>query len=220
MEDIELTELWKAYDKKLEENLAFNRDNAAELTRLKIGSLLSSMKPLKLFTIIAGMLWVGFGSTILINLCIHALSAVSPFFLTSAALQLLITLIALAVYIYQLVLIEQIDLDRPILETQEHLARLRSSTLWVTRILLLQLPLWTTFYLSIGMFIQANMGLLIIQGIVTVIFTYFAVWLFVNIKLENHGQKWFKLIFEGKEWTPLMRSLALLEQIKEYKTVQ
>ena len=41
--------------------------------------------------------------------------------------------------------------------------------------------------------------------------------LFFNIKIENRDKKWFRLIFEGKEWTPLMRAMELSEQIEEYK---
>jgi len=51
----------------------------------------------------------------------------------------------------------------------------------------------------------------------TVLFTFLAVWLFFNIKYENRDKKWFQLIFNGKEWTPLMESMALLEKIEEFK---
>jgi len=44
-----------------------------------------------------------------------------------------------------------------------------------------------------------------------------AIWLFFNIKYENRNKKWFQLIFSGKEWTPLMKSMELLEQVEEYK---
>jgi len=42
-------------------------------------------------------------------------------------------------------------------------------------------------------------------------FTVIAIWLFFNIKYENKNKKWFQLIFNGKEWTPLMKSMELLE---------
>jgi hypothetical protein len=217
MEDMEILNLWKAYDQKLEENLGFNRKNAEEILGIKVNSLLSSMKPVKIFTILIGITWVGFGSIIIINLCLHALTSVSLFFLISAGLQLLLTAIALSVYMYQFVLISQVDLSKPVLETQEHLARLKSSTLWVARILFLQLPLWTTFYLSLNMFAKENMVLLIVQGIITTSFACTSLWLFLNIKYENRNKKWFRLIFDGKEWTPVIRSMELLEQINEYR---
>ena len=51
----------------------------------------------------------------------------------------------------------------------------------------------------------------------TVSFTFIAIWLFVNIKYENRNKKWFQLIFSGKEWIPLMKSMELLEQVDDYK---
>ena len=59
---------------------------------------------------------------------------------------------------------------------------------------------------------------MIIQLVVTLSFTYAAVWLFFNIKYENRYKKWFRLIFNGKEWSPLMQSMELLRQAEEYKT--
>jgi len=51
----------------------------------------------------------------------------------------------------------------------------------------------------------------------TLSFIVIAIWLFFNIKYENRNKKWFQLIFSGKEWTPLMKSMELLEQVEEYK---
>lgn len=91
------------------------------------------------------------------------------------------------------------------------------STLWVTRILFLQLPVWTTFWWNETMLTDWG----ILQWTVTLFFTLsfalIAIWLFFNIKYEHRKKKWFQLIFRGKEWTPLMKSMELLEQIEEYK---
>jgi hypothetical protein len=55
------------------------------------------------------------------------------------------------------------------------------------------------------------------QIAITLIFTVTAVWLFINIRFENRNQKWFRVLFRGKEWTPLMKAMDLLEQTNEYK---
>ena len=217
MEDIELINLWKSYDKKLEENLIVNKKNTEDIVKMKVESYLTSMKPLKYFTLIVGILWVGIGSIIITNLFIFAFAMVSKFFLISAALQLLLTAIAILIYIYQLILIHQVDTDEPIVVTQAHLARLKSSTLWVARILFLQLPVWTTFYLTESMFKNGQPSFYVVQIIVTLAFTYVALWLFFNIKYENKDKKWFRLIFEGKEWSPVMKSMDILNQVEEYR---
>ena len=216
MEDIEMIQLWKSYNQKLEESLVLNRQNAEDITRIKVKSLLASMQPLKIFTILSGIVWVGLGSVILTNLFIHAFERISKFFLFSAAIQVLLTATALVLYIYQLVLIRQVDISQPVVETQQHLARLKSSTLWIARILFLQLPLWTTFYLGAYLFENGSIVFYIVQSVVTLSFAYVAVWLFFNIKYGNRHKKWFHLIFNGKEWSPLMQSMELLRQAEEY----
>jgi hypothetical protein len=67
------------------------------------------------------------------------------------------------------------------------------------------------------MFENGNVSLWVIQGIITLLFTYFAVWLFFNIKYENRNRRWFQLIFRGKEWQPILQSMELLNQIEKYQ---
>lgn len=217
MEDTEMLRLWKSYDKKLEESLLLNRKNTEDITRLKVKSMLATMKPIKIFTIIVGMLWVGLGGTVVVNLWIYAATLISPFFLISASIQLLLTAVAIIIYLYQLVLIQIVDISEPILVTQKHIARLKSSTIWVARLLFLQLPVWTTFYISEGMLENGTLVLYLVQGVVTGSFVWLALWLFFNIRYENRDQKWFRWIFEGTEWNPLIKSMDILKQIEEYQ---
>lgn len=211
MEDAEILNLWKSYDKKLDENLTLHRKNTEDITRMKVQSFLGSMKPLKVFTILAGLVWVGFVDVLIIGL----FGVASPFFLVSAIVQVLLIKLSIGIYLYQLILIHSVDIAEPVLETQEKLARLKSSTLWVARLLLLQLPVWTTFYWNESMLSHGSAILWVIQGTVTALFTFAAVWLFVNIRYENKDKKWFRLLFEGYEWTPVIRSMELLRQVDE-----
>lgn len=213
MQDTEMMNLWKLYDRKLEENLSLNRQNAADITRLKVQSFVSSMTPLKIFTVILGILWVGFIDVLIIGL----FSVASPFFLVSAAAIALLNKLAIGIYLYQLILIHQVDVNEPILATQEKIARLKSSTLWIARLLFLQLPFWTTFYLTVATFKNGNIALLLLQVLITLAFTFLAVWLFRNIRYANRDKKWFRLIFSGREWDPVLKSMDLLGQVQEYE---
>jgi hypothetical protein len=137
--------------------------------------------------------------------------------LVSAGIQVVLTKLAIGVYLYQLYLIRQVDLSEPVLFSQERLSRLKSSTLWVTRILFLQLPVWTTFSFHTGMLNNGNILLLTIQGLIALFSVYAAVWLFLNIKYENREKKWFRWLFSGKEWDPILKAMELIKQIDEYK---
>ncbi|MGO4290587.1 hypothetical protein [Chitinophaga sp. RAB17] len=213
MEDTEMIHLWKSYDKKLEENLSFNRQNAADITHMKVQSALASMKPLKIFTILIGIIWVIWVDSILIS----TFHIANPFFLVSAGIQVLLTKLAIGIYLYQLLLIQQVDINAPVLDTQEKLSKLKSSTLWCARLLFLQLPVWTTFYWNQSMLDNSNGWLYALQIMVTVSFTYLAIWLFVNIRYKNSHKKWFHFIFNGKEWNPVIKAMELLHQVQEYR---
>ncbi|MBK9332008.1 MAG: hypothetical protein IPM96_06290 [Ignavibacteria bacterium] len=217
MNDLELKKLWQTLNDKFELSLAENRSLTKELSNMKVYNFISSMKPLKIFTILAGIIWVILGAIIVSNIFLNAYTEASKFFLYSAAIQILLTAIALVIYIYQLVTIYRINITEPVLKTQEKLAALKTSTLISARILFLQLPVWTTFYLNENMLENGSPVLLIIQGIVTISFTIAAVWLFFNIRFENKDKKWFRMIFNGNEWTPLMRSMELLKLTEDYK---
>jgi hypothetical protein len=143
--------------------------------------------------------------------------AAAPFFLLSVILLSLLNKLAIGIYCYQLFMLYQVDISEPILATQERIANLKTSTLWIARLLFLQLPLWTTFYWSKSMFENGNPVLLVLQVLVSLSFAAIAIWLFFNINYKNKDKKWFKLIFSGIEWTPAMKSLELLDQIRHYK---
>jgi hypothetical protein len=217
MNEKELKLLWQSTNEKLESSLKVNKINTEEITRLKSQNVLASMKPIKIMTLIVGIIWViGLGS-ILGNLIANHLGETNLFFLLSATIQVLLTAIAIGVYVYQLALINSIDFSEPVLTIQEKISKLKISTLNVTRLLFLQLPLWTTFYWNAKMFVAENWMLWIMQGMITLSFALVALWLFFNIKYENRNKKWFQWIFRGKEWQPILQSMELLNQIDNYQ---
>lgn len=217
MNELELKKLWQSTNNKLEESIVINKKNTDDITQVKVHSIIGSMKPIKIFTLLVGILWVGIGGIALISIYLNSFPEANKFFLFSASIQVSLTAIALYVYLYQLITIYQIDITDPILSTQEKLLNLKMSTLWVTRILILQLPVWTTFWWNETMLTDWGILQWIMTLFFTISFTAITVWLFFNIKYENRNKKWFQLIFRGKEWTPLMESMELLEQVKEYK---
>lgn len=217
MNEFELKKLWQTTNDKLEENFVISKKNTEDITKITVHNFIGSMKTFKIFTLLAGLLWVGIGATVLSHICLNSFLEANKFFIFSASIQVLLTAIALIIYVYQLITIYQVEISDPILQTQEKLAQLKISTLWSARILLLQLPVWTTFWWNPTMFTDWNLLQWTIPVIVTISFTIVALWLFFNIKYENRNKKWFQLIFNGKEWTPLMKSMELLEQVEYYK---
>ena len=210
MQESELIALWRSYNQKLEENLVLNRQNASAITLIKIKSLVSSMVPMKIFVIATGSLWVTFLSAVLYRTFDYA----SPFFWFSIATHVILLAFVIGLYVYQVALIYQTDLGEALLKTQYRLAYLKSSTLWIYKLMFLHAPVWTTFSIQKKMF--EHPVWLTVQIITTLVFLVLALWLFFNIKYENRGKKWFKLIFRGKDWDPVIRSMEMLKEIEGY----
>jgi len=218
MDELELKKLWQTTNDKLEENFVINKKNTDDIAQMKVHNLIGSIKPIKIFTLLVGILWVGIGGVALSSIYLNSFSEANKFFLFSASIQVGLTAMALFVYLYQLITIYQVDITDPILRTQEKLSNLKISTLRITRILFLQLPVWTTFWWNETMLTDWGILQWIMTLSFTLSFTVIAIWLFFNIKYDNRNKKWFQFIFSGKEWTPLMKSIELLDKIKEFKT--
>lgn len=217
MNENELKSLWQSANEKLERSLQVNKKNTDEISRLKAQNILASMKPIKIFTLFVGIIWVLFGGIIVTNLFVYAYDKVSLFFVYSAAAQLLLTAIAIGIYLYQLIMISNVNISDSVIAAQKEISKLKGSTLWSAKILFLQLPFWTTFYLSKEMIVSGNIVYILVNGFLTLLFAYSAIWLFMNIKYENRNKKWFQWIFGGKEWQPILQAMEWIKQIDDYQ---
>ena len=215
MNDTDLKYLWQAGNEQIAINQKSDKTSLDNLTKRNVSHFLSSMKPIKIFTLLVGLLWVLGIGYVLLKLTIDAYDQVSLYFLYSAYFQVMLTAVAAILYIIQLSTLYSIDFNKPVAILQKTLINLKASTLNVTKILILQLPFWTTFYWNESMFKNGTLPLFILQGAVTISFTCLAIWLFFNLKYENADKWWFKLLLQGKEWEPLITSIGILNDMEE-----
>jgi len=215
MNDTDLKYLWQTGNEQIAISQKSDKTSLDKLIKRNVSHFLSSMKPIKIFTLIVGLFWVFGIGYVLIKLTINAYEQVSPYFLYSAYFQVMLTAVAVILYIIQLSTLYSIDFNKPVVILQKTLIKLKASTLNVTRILILQLPFWTTFYWNESMFENGTLPLFIFQGVVTISFTYLSLWLFFNLKYKNADKWWFKLLLQGKEWEPLITSIDILNDMEE-----
>jgi len=215
MNDTDLKYLWQTGNEQIAISQKSDKTSLDKLIKRNVSHFLSSMKPIKIFTLIVGLFWVFGIGYVLIKLTINAYEQVSPYFLYSAYFQVMLTAVAVILYIIQLSTLYSIDFNKPVVILQITLIKLKASTLNVTRILILQLPFWTTFYWNESMFENGTLPLFIFQGVVTISFTYLSLWLFFNLKYKNADKWWFKLLLQGKEWEPLITSIDILNDMEE-----
>ena len=217
MNDTELKNLWKEFNIETDDSIQFDPIKINEMKHLHAINLVSSMKPIKIFTLITGILWVAGGIFLLGNIYLNNYDEANKFFLFSATAQVVLTAIAIMIYLYQIVTIFQTGLSKPVFKVQSSLANIRTSTLWITKVLFLQLPLWSCFWWNTSMFEEWGLLQLAIPVSLTLVFILLSLWLLLNIKIENRNKAWFVFLFKGREWTPLIRSMELLDQISEYR---
>ena len=215
MNDTDLKYLWQTGNKQIASSQKSDKTSLDNLTKRNVSHFLSSMKPIKIFTLLVGLLWVFSIGYVLIKLTINAYAQVSLYFLYSAYFQVMLTAVAVILYIIQLSTLYSIDFNKPVVILQKTLIKLKASTLNVTRILILQLPFWTTFYWNESMFKNGTLPLFILQGAVTISFTFLSLWLFFHLKFENADKWWFKLLLQGKEWEPIITSINILNEMEE-----
>lgn len=215
MNDTDLKYLWQTGNEQIAISQKSDKTSLDNLTKRNVSHFLSSMKPIKIFTLLVGLLWVFGIGYVLIKLSINAYDQVSLYFLYSAYFQVMLTAMAVIIYIIQLSTLYSIDYNKPVVVLQKTLIKLKATTLNVTRILILQLPFWTTFYWNESMFKNGTLPLFILQGAVTISFTYLSLWLFFHLKFENANKWWFKLLLQGKEWEPLITSIDILNEMEE-----
>ena len=215
MNDTDLKYLWQTGNEQIALSQKSDKTSLDKLTKRNVSHFLSSMKPIKIFTLLVGLLWVLGIGYVLLKLTINAYDQVSLYFLYSAYFQVMLTAMAVILYIIQLSTLYSIDFNKPVVILQKTLINLKASTLNVTKILILQLPFWTTFYWNESMFKNGTLPLFILQGAVTISFTCLAIWLFFNLKYENADKWWFKLLLQGKEWEPKITSIGILNDMEE-----
>ncbi len=218
MEDIELKNIWKSYDQKIDEAKILNLQSWAVniktfeyLQTHKAQSKLRSLATFKIWAIVLGIFWLLF-----LGVLAYGNHFQNVYFTSSVIAIMLFTIIAIAVYIKQVVLINQINYSESIVTTQQKLTELQASTLNVARVLWLQMPFYTTFFWNTE-WITGDIKFWLVAFPITFFFTFLAIWLYRNISLKNANKKWFKILMGKKEWESIIIAKKYLDEIEEFK---
>lgn len=213
MENIAILDLWKQYDQKIEKSISLNRKLIAELQQQKAKNVLKPTKNIKFFAVAMGLLYVGF----LAYLVFNSLAFKNLFFVASLSVSIVITIVAIAYYIHQITLINEIDNSESILQIQQKLSTLQASTLKTAGILLLQLPFYSTWYITFDWIRESPTQFYFIHVPIVLLFAWAGIWLFRNINIKNMDKKWFKFLFQGTEWKAIIRSGQFLKEIETFE---
>ncbi len=208
MEELELKQMWLAYDIKLEKLLVLNLQNFEQLQSQKAKAKLNAFVRNHVVWIVLGVLWVAFLAFLVVN-TLHNL-----WFDISVGSIMLFSAYATILYIKHVATISQIIVSGNITETQEKLAAVRASLNQTGRILILQTPFYCTWFINPTMYNIASMSITL--GIAA-LFAVASVWLYRALAPKKVQPKWvrnFENSFGGKAIVEATDFLAEIEAFK------
>ena len=220
MEETNFVLLWKEQYEKIEQSLAINKRILKETISQKAKSALRPLVRIKAIGIVAAVIWLLLLGAAL-SFAILQYSSAANYFIVSVAAIFLINVKALYDYIKHLAWVNNINYDGSITEIQKKLVRLQLSIFQHVRVTFLQLPFWTTFYLSDKWFPQGVSWMYIIfQMLFTASFIYIAFWLNKNISLKNADRKWVQVLIQGAGGKSVNKALEFYKEIEEFNEVE
>ena len=161
--------------------------------------------------IILGISWIA----ILTFLVYHGRNNI--FFFISIGTIALLNCYAVIAYIWHVIMIKQINIAGSITETQRQLAKVQSSFNLVGRILILQSPLYCTFWYTEALVQNGGALFWIIQLIIVSAFTVVSVYLFRTLTGKNIHKKWVKAIMESFGGKTLTKAMEFLNEIEAFE---
>jgi hypothetical protein len=217
MENIELINIWKTQNAKIEQTLAINKLLLKETIARKAESSLQGLVKLKTAGIVAFVFYLLILGYALFY-AISNYSSASNYFIVSVSAIALINIKGFADYIKHLAWTKHINYDGSVMEIQKQLSRLQLSIIDHAKIMCLQFPFFTTFYLSNNWFPQdVGFTYIIFQIILTVSFIYFSYWLFKNHKPENLNKKWFRNLIAGSGGKSVEKAIEFYREMEAFE---
>lgn len=219
MENLELINIWKEQNAKIEKTLAINTLLLKETIGRKAENSLKGLVKLKTTGIVAFVFYL----LILGYALFYAVSnytSASNYFIVSVSAIALINIKGFSDYIKHLAWTKNLNYDGSVMGIQKQLSKLQLSIIDHAKIMCLQFPFFTTFYLSDNWFPQ-NVGLvyIVFQIILTTGFIYFSFWLYKNHKPENLNKKWFRSLIAGSGGKPVEKAIEFYREIEDFEKV-
>jgi len=211
MEELDIKQLWHAYDLKLEQSLQLNQQIMRGLETQKAEDNIGAFKRNQIAGLVLGILWIG----VLVFFTLHA--GGNLYFACSIGIIAVFNIFAVAAYVRHLALIAGINITDSITDTQQKLAAVQTSLSNVSRIMILQTPLWFTLWYNQSMIDGAGVWFWVINLSVVAIVIILTIYLFQKLSYKNIHIKWVKAFNESYGGKKLTKAMEFLKDIEEYK---
>lgn len=213
MKDIELIDIWKSNDQKLDEVLSLNKKIIFYLTKEKARKTIGLMRrPKKV------ILLIGIPYTVLLYILTFIGYKADGVFVTLGfgSISLIMTAIIIG-YFYHLYLINSINRSQEIVDVQKKIAGLKLSSFNIIRLAIIQIPFWSICWISLDALkksplIYGGANLIILLGL-----TYLSYWLYRSLSPHNSNLRIRRIFISEAEWEPITKASEILEHLKDYR---
>ncbi len=204
--------MWRAYDVKLEKSLRLNLRLFQEMQTQKARSALRTLTASRVIGIIIGTIYV------VLLVFVFWYVRTQPLMAVSFGVFIICSVIAIGMYIRELGVIRTISYGDNIVDTQQKLAGIQSSIIRTLRICWVQLPFWSTFFVSNELLRKGGREFLAVEIPIVLFMTIAAVILYRNITVENlHTKKWITWWIRGTGIRSVTRAMEFMREIEEFK---
>jgi hypothetical protein len=211
MNELELKTIWQSYDKKIDRILEINKQQLYALQTEKAESKIRSFIKGHTATMLLGIIWIAF----LTFLVYHSLDKI--YFSVSVGLLIVFNIFAVIAYIRHIAILSSVSIAESITETQRKIALVRTSDNLVGRILLLQTPLYCTWWYTEDLVQNGGVFFWTVNAIIVALFTAGAVFLFIKLSPTNQSAKWARWTYKFFSSEKLIKASEFLKEIEEYK---
>lgn len=210
MQEIDYIQLWQQQNEKIEQSLQINKALLKDSLANKTLTTLKPLKSIRWIGVIVGILWcAGIALVVIVSW-----ATTNVFFKTSLIINFFITALAVGLYVYHLALLNSCDTSQNIFASQQKLIKLEESNLLTLRLLLLQLPVYSTWFITFEWIHDSPATFWGIQMPIVLFQTFIGIWLFRNLNYKSHDKKWFKWFMSKGEFASITKSVNLLQEIE------
>jgi hypothetical protein len=218
MEDEYLKGIWNSHNNEIETFLDMNDQSIETIQIKKAKSKLRSLLFPKIIGIVLGLGWISFMFMLIYFCVIYTPMSVGKFFFVgSISMILLSTSFAVFLYVKDILTVIQIDNSDSVTITQRKLATLQFSIMKSVRIIWLQLPFYTTWYLNYELIVHGSIIFWIVQIFFTGLTTWLAIWLFRKINYTNVNKTRFRNFMRGYGFYSVIQALDFIKEIDNFK---
>jgi hypothetical protein len=218
MEALELKKIMEAYDNKLDKILRFNKSSVNELQLQKSQNSTRKILWYRISEVVSFSFLVIFLGWYIANNWGQTHLAIS------GVIVLVFTLVALIGSIGQVVLLQQIDFSKPVVEIRKKIELVNSHGLLFMKLIFLSTPVWWSYaivavdlFLGVDLYVHLDPNSVAKYLVVNFLLIIPIVWAFNRLSYKNLHIKWVRKTIGLFTGIKMMKSLEFLNDIEEFK---